>query len=162
MVYFKGISIYSLAPGGWVVKNLPAKKETQVWSPGWEDSLEEDMATHSSVLAWRIPRTEEPGGLHVVTKSQTRLSTLHILCFHCSLVKGLWINKSNDLKKQKLRFSLKMLSRIFMGWWRFPNSLNHLPPIRSQASHSTTLNLSFLFWKMGTIIVHQRVARIIK
>ena len=116
MVYFRGISIYSLAPGGSVVKNPPAKKETRVWSPGWEDPLEEEMATHSSILAWRIPRSEEPGGLHVVAKSRIRLSTLHTLCFNCSLVKGLWINKSNDLKRQKLQFSLKMLSRIFMGW----------------------------------------------
>ena len=37
-------------------------QETQVQSLGWEDPLEKEMATHSSVLAWRIPRTEEPGG----------------------------------------------------------------------------------------------------
>ena len=43
------------------VKNLPAIWETQVWSVGWEDALEKGMATHSSVLAWRIPWTEEPG-----------------------------------------------------------------------------------------------------
>ena len=47
-------------------------QETQVRSLGQEDPLEEEMATHSSVLAWRIPRTEEPGGLdHGVAKSQT-------------------------------------------------------------------------------------------
>ena len=45
------------------VKNLPAKQETQVRSLGWEDSLEKEMATHSSILAWKFPRTEEPGGL---------------------------------------------------------------------------------------------------
>ena len=45
------------------VKNLPAMQETQVQSLGWEDLLEEDIATHSSILAWRIPWTEEPGGL---------------------------------------------------------------------------------------------------
>ena len=44
-------------------KNLPAMRETQVRSLGWEDPLERGMATHSSILAWRIPRTEEPGGL---------------------------------------------------------------------------------------------------
>ena len=43
------------------VKNLPPMQETQIQSLGWEDPLEEDMATHSSILAWRIPRTEEPG-----------------------------------------------------------------------------------------------------
>ena len=45
------------------VKNLPAKWETRVPSLGWEDPLEKGMATHSSILAWRIPRTEEPSGL---------------------------------------------------------------------------------------------------
>ena len=44
-------------------KNLPAMQETQGRSLGWEGPLEEGMATHSSVLAWRIPRTEEAGGL---------------------------------------------------------------------------------------------------
>ena len=43
-------------------KNLPAMQETQVQSLGREDPLEEKMATHSSILAWRIPWTEEPGG----------------------------------------------------------------------------------------------------
>ena len=46
-----------------LVKNLPAMQETLVRFLGWEDPLEEGMATHSSVLAWRIPRTEEPGRL---------------------------------------------------------------------------------------------------
>ena len=46
-----------------MVKNLPAVRETRVRSLGWEDPLEEGMATHSSIVAWRIPWTEEPGGL---------------------------------------------------------------------------------------------------
>ena len=54
-----------------MVKNLSAVQETQVGSLGWEDVLEKAMATHSSILAWRIPRTEEAGG---VTKSRTQLS----------------------------------------------------------------------------------------
>ena len=45
------------------VKNLPAMQETQVQSLGQEDPLEEEMATHSSILVWRTPWTEEPGGL---------------------------------------------------------------------------------------------------
>ena len=45
------------------VKNRPANQETRVPSLGQEDPLEEGMATHSSILAWRIPWTEEPGGL---------------------------------------------------------------------------------------------------
>ena len=56
--------------GGWwcslmaqIVKNLPAMKDTRVQSLGWEDSLEEGMATHSIILAWRIPMKEDPGKL---------------------------------------------------------------------------------------------------
>ena len=50
-------------PGGSAVKNLPAMQETWVRSLGWEDPLEEEMTTHSSILAWRIPWTVEPGRL---------------------------------------------------------------------------------------------------
>ena len=46
-----------------MVKNLPVMQETWVQSLGCEDTLEKGMATHSSILAWRIPWTEEPGGL---------------------------------------------------------------------------------------------------
>ena len=46
-----------------MVKNLPAMQETQFQSLGWDDPLKKGMAAHSSVLAWRIPWTEEPGGL---------------------------------------------------------------------------------------------------
>ena len=51
------------------IKNLPAMLETRVRSLGQEDPLEKGMATHSSILAWRIPWTEEPGGLQS-TESQ--------------------------------------------------------------------------------------------
>ena len=46
-----------------MVKNLPAMQEMWVCSLGWKDSLEKEMATHSSTLAWKVPWTEEPGGL---------------------------------------------------------------------------------------------------
>ena len=49
-----------------MVKNPPAMQEMWVQSLGWEDPLEKEMATHSSILDWRIPRTEEPGGLQSV------------------------------------------------------------------------------------------------
>jgi len=51
------------------VKNLPAMFETQVRSLGWEDPLEKGRATHSSILAWRVPWIEEPGGVHGVAQS---------------------------------------------------------------------------------------------
>ena len=50
-------------PAGSVVTNPPAKQETLVGSLGWEDPLEKEMATHSSLLAWEIPWTEEPDEL---------------------------------------------------------------------------------------------------
>ena len=57
-----------------MVTNLPAMQETQVSSLGQEDPLEKGMATHSSILAWRIPWTEEPGGLQSMdSQSQTGL-----------------------------------------------------------------------------------------
>ena len=55
-----------------MIKNLPGMRETQVWSLGWEDPLEKGMATHSSILALRIPWTEEPGGLQSMQKVNNR------------------------------------------------------------------------------------------
>ena len=55
------------------VKNLPAMQETQVRSLGWDDPLEKGMATHSSILAWRIPWTEEPDGLQSMGSQRIRL-----------------------------------------------------------------------------------------
>ena len=61
-----------------VVKNPPAMQETQVRSMGREDPLEKRMATHSSILAWRIPLTEEPGGLQSMgLKSQ--INTMQVV-----------------------------------------------------------------------------------
>jgi len=54
------------------VKNLPAVQETWVWSLGWEDPLEKEMATHSSILAWKISWTEEPGGLQSMGSQRVR------------------------------------------------------------------------------------------
>ena len=55
-----------------MVKNLPAMQETGVQSLGWEDPLEEGIATHSSILAWRILWTEEPGGLQSLGSQRVR------------------------------------------------------------------------------------------
>ena len=49
-----------------MVKNLPAMQETWLLSLGWNDPLEVEMATHFSILVWRLPWTEEPGGLYTV------------------------------------------------------------------------------------------------
>ena len=59
--------------------NLLAIQETQLRSLAWEDALEEEMATHSSILAWRIPWTEEPGGAPVHRVARRKLNTLRQL-----------------------------------------------------------------------------------
>ena len=62
-----------------MVKNLPVMRETQVQSLGQEDPLEREMTLHSSILAWRLPWTEEPGGLQSMglLKSWIRLRDTH-------------------------------------------------------------------------------------
>ena len=57
------------------VKNLPATQETWVQSIGWKDPLEKEMATHSSILAFRIPWTEEPGSLRSMGSQESDLAT---------------------------------------------------------------------------------------
>ena len=64
------------------VKSLPAVQETWVWSFGQEDSLEEERATRSSILAWRIPQTEEPGGLQSMGSQRVEHITLSLSYFH--------------------------------------------------------------------------------
>ena len=72
-----------------MVKNLPAMQETQVQSLGHEDCLEEGMATHSSILAWRIPWTEEPGGLQSIHSASLGMIRNHWIA---------WIAESLSLK----------------------------------------------------------------
>ena len=73
IITYRMALLYSTSfPGGSVVKNLPAMHEIRVLSLGQEDSLEEGMATHSSILAWRIPWTEEPGGLQSLELQRVR------------------------------------------------------------------------------------------
>ena len=68
---------YTGFSGGSAEKNLPTVQEMQVRSLGWEDPLEKETAAHSSILAWRIPWTEEPGKLvHGVARSWTWLKRL--------------------------------------------------------------------------------------
>ena len=66
-MYLGGSFTITGFPGGSAVKNPPAtqetRQETQIRSLGWEDALEQEMATHSSTLAWKIPWTEKPGRL---------------------------------------------------------------------------------------------------
>ena len=72
-------------PSGSVVKNTPAMQETQktqVWSLSWEDLLVEGMASHSSILAWRFPWAEEPGGLQSMGSQRVRHNWSDWACVH--------------------------------------------------------------------------------
>ena len=85
-------------------------QETQVQSPGWEDLLDKEMATHSSILAWRIPWIEEPGGLWSLGSQrekteQLTLSLFPMLKFTCRLshanpvvVNAIRVNYINELR----------------------------------------------------------------
>ena len=63
---------YNLFSMAQLVKNLPTMQETQILSLAWEDTLEMEMAAHSSVLAWKIPWTQEPGGLQSMGSQRVR------------------------------------------------------------------------------------------
>ena len=83
------------------VKNLPAMQETSVQSLGWEDPLEEGIAVHSSILAWRNPWTEEPGRLQSMGLQRvgydwvTNTSTLFALIFLLHFKPSTWANFSS-------------------------------------------------------------------
>ena len=106
-----------------MVKNLAAMWETMVQSLGWEDPLEKGMTTHSSILAWRIPRTEEPGRLQSMgSQSQTRLSyDTHI---HTHTCKGVTHN------------NMKIFHMLWLFW--------HLAPSKNGPNLSSPLFNSFL------------------
>ena len=73
MVFFKEFNLrYRASLVAQKIKRLLAMQETRVQSLGWEDPLEKGMATHSSILAWRIPWTEEPGGLQSMESQRVR------------------------------------------------------------------------------------------
>ena len=125
-------------PGGSVVKNLPAVQETRFQSLGWEDPLEKEVATRSSILAWKIPWTEKPGGLQsmglqrvghdLATKEQQQTTIYeHLLCalhqlfylIHNRAMRNLWI--------LIFIFGLFFLSFSLCSWAKHLRSLLYFP-----------------------------------
>ena len=101
------------------VKNLPAMWETWVWSLGWEDRLEEVMATHSSILAWRIPmdRGDWWSTVHRVAKNLTRLSDLHTFTFRWHW----WLHAGYSCLRQSLNeVALFPLRSVLSNQIRWP------------------------------------------
>ena len=89
-----------------MVKRLPAMWETQVRSLGWEDSLEKEVATHSSTLAWRIPWTEEPGRLRSMGSQRVRHD--FTFTFHYSLGRKVMTNLDSIFKSRDITLPIKV------------------------------------------------------
>ena len=131
---------YSSSPGGSAVKNLPAIQESWLQSLGWEDPLEEGMATHSSLLAWWIPRPEEPGGLQCTgSQSRTQLKwprrqTIHRIA-------------GDELTSSHLSTVLSMSAFITMKsplWIFFSSDSNCFPLLVKLSKSFCLLHISFL------------------
>ena len=120
-------------PGGSAVKNLPAvqePQETQVRSLGWEDSLQQRMAVHSSLLAWRTRWTEEPGrlqssGWERVGYSWHDLSHMHALIYPSTsaFVAGLHQNRAQGkgkilIQSAGIHLTVKKIAKRNMSWER--------------------------------------------
>ena len=122
-----------------MVKSPPAMWETWVWSLGCEDPLEEEMATHSSILVWRIPWTEESGGLQSMGSWRarhnwaTKHSTILNTCKRDQIIPMIPFNVffsptthlSQRIEGKISRLSYQALDRNFGNWLKFPGN----PPL---------------------------------
>ena len=104
------------------VKNLPAMQKTRVWSLGWENPLEKEMATHSSILAWKILWTEEPARLQSMGSQRVEHSwvTKHIA--HILLLSTLYWGIQNFLNT-----SISLLCVLYLSWAVCPKHLHKIP-----------------------------------
>ena len=126
-IQLKRLSINTLVvelPCGSVVKNLPAKQETWVWSLGRGDTLEEEMTTHSSILAWEILWTVGPVGLQLIGSqkrhalaTEQQLLALWNLCVQYSTVNS----KDTIMHKTSRNFPSHMAGTLY--WWNRKFSL---------------------------------------
>ena len=137
-----------------MVKCLPTVRETWVRSLGWEDLLEKEMATHSSLLAWKIPWREEPGGLQSmgVTKSWTRLNDFtHIhTCIHIlggSQV-AQWLKIHLPMQEMRVQsvggrfpWRRKMATRSRILAWRIPRTEEPGSPCDRRVGHNFVTKL---------------------
>ena len=133
-----------------MVKNPPAMQETRVQSLGWEDPLEKGMASHSSILAWRIPYTEEPGGLQSMRWQRVRHNWA-IFTFHTQFIVA---RHSNYLPSTTLltcsclhlicfnwaSLVAQLVKNLPAMWETWVRSLGSEDPLeKGKATHSTIL-----------------------
>ena len=128
------------------LKELSATRETWVRSLGREDPLEKEMATHSSILAWRIPWTEEPSGLHTVhgvTKSQTRLRD-----FTFTFMRYIYFCATVKCKSEKAIASHSSTLAWKTPWREEPGRLQSMGSLRVGHDWATSLSLfTFMHWR---------------
>ena len=101
-----------------MVKHLPAMRETWVRSLGWEDLLEKEIATHSSILAWRIPGTEDPGRLQFMGSQRVGhdwVTSLHFTSLHLIHVFMKLASQWHSGKESSCQYSRPM-QVWFLGW----------------------------------------------
>ena len=135
-------------PGGSEVNNSPVVQETQVRSLGWEEPLEKEMATNSSILAWRIPWTEGPGGCSPwghkesnMTEQLNNNSNYHIYCLETIslLSKSKWKKKKKEIDVgHKLTFITLEMEEI---WGK-------------NVKYCKSFQCKFLFWKIHLFSLH--------
>ena len=120
------------------LKQLPEMRETQVWSLGREDPLEKEVATHSSILAWRIPWREEPGRLQSMGSQRVGhdwATSLSLSFLSCHLGGSLWPMSQWEewlrLMNPVIQFYFCLLLTLFMFFLRqsFPLSENLSSPL---------------------------------
>ena len=154
-------------PDSSAVKNLPAKQKTQVWSLGGEDSLEKEMATHSSIFAWKIPEREKPGRLQSIWSQRvwhnwSDSAHMHALAHSC--LPTLLIIIFGDFKSNNV---LAFGSQLpFLQWSQLLPHLSHSQghvcytvitnnykcchKLQLQTSHFPSLSVSFLLIPTNT------------
>ena len=121
------------------LKRLPAMWETWIWSLGQEDPLEKEMATHSSIHAWRIPWTEEPGGVQSTGSQRVRhawatsLSFFHFLCCFCNFGGKRHMVYEGFL--EAVQWLLPCFAHPLVSFFPFIHSISHL------LHHLSVLNL---------------------
>ena len=144
-----------------IIYRLCAMWVTWVWSLGGEDPLEKGMVTHSSILAWRIPWTEEPGGLHTV-HGVAESDRTEQLTFHFSLLYRLGIELGIADTRNKIKVSSLMQlnsdssfldnrSTFLTFWTNTPVSLGPTLQISRRSIHVAHLHLKLIILSLNTI-----------
>ena len=111
-----------------MVKNLPARQETQVQSLSQEDTLEQGMANHSSILAWRIPWTEEPDRLQSVGSQRVRPNWSDLVSMQCTVSEG-------EADPDPPPVSHLSLPKVPSPPWSFPSESARAWPMKCDAQN---------------------------